>query len=172
MGILNPHTFASKYVENWQESDITCNGIDIRVSRLYLLDDTSTGRVNGSTRQFMHRTAVPLLGDEYILHPRKVYEFESNLKIRVPEDAAGFVIHRSSLLRNGILVTSGVYDAGFSGGLNGYILPQAGLVAIGQNERVGQLVMFSADSYKQYNGIYQGTNSVADVLRNKDGHPL
>lgn len=164
MSILNPKTFAEKYLTNYQVSDLAQIGLDIRVARLFKIDSTSPGRVHDQKRTFSERTLVDPVEGEYLLVAHTVYEFESDVQVSMPPDAAGLIIHRSSLLRNGVIVSSGWWDPSFKGNLNGFILPQAGNVYIGQNERVGQFVVWQASAWSQYQGIYQGTKGTRDIV--------
>lgn len=163
MSIINPKEFAQKYLQNYNESDLAQVGLDVRISRLYKLDNTSPARVNEKKRTFSKRSLVEPIDKEYILFPGNVYEFESDITVAMPANAAGLIIHRSSLLRNGVTVTSGVWDPLFGGNLNGFLFPQAGIVAIGEHERVGQFVVWEASACSGYNGIYQGTKGTQDL---------
>lgn len=163
MSILNPKDFARAHLKNYSEEDLAQVGLDVRVARLYKIDNTSPAWVNDKKRTFSKRTVVAPIEGEYILFPGNVYEFESDVQVSMPINAAGLIIHRSSLLRNGVMVTSGWWDPCFVGNLNGFIIPQAGIVAIGEKERVGQFVVWEASACSEYKGIYQGTKGTLDA---------
>lgn len=84
------------------------------------------------------------------------YNFGSNFKIDVKEGYMATLTVRSSLNRNAVLVTSGVWDTGYRGTVGGTIHNQAGITHIEVGARVAQIVFFRADSAKLYDGQYQG----------------
>lgn len=165
MAVLNPKKFAERYIDGVNFKDLAPNGLDLRVHKLYKVSNLDVAVVCEKDRRFLSRTLVePQANPEvpgqltYRLEPDSVYEFESDLKINIPMDASGFILQRSSLLRNGVQVSSGWYDSNFSGGLNGFIFVHAGPVIIGEHERVAQLIMLESTPHKPYDGIYQGTS--------------
>ena len=87
----------------------------------------------------------------------------SNMYVEVPDDVAVMLIPRSSIARNGIILTCGLYDTGFKGHL-GFMLHNRHDEAayIGPGVRVGQCMFISADSVGQYAGGWnheQGTHT-------------
>lgn len=163
--ILNPRAFAEKNVTGYNPDDLSPNGLDVRVSEIYMLEDTTTGRLNGTTRSFPKRTKLVPVDGEYILFPNKHYEVITPLQVKMPEDAAGWLIHRSSLLRMGVIASSGVYDSGFQGGVNLFLRTGPCLVALGQTEKVAQFIVLDAHSCKSYNGYFQGTSSTIEAAK-------
>lgn len=162
MSIINPKVVLDKYLKGAPEHLIAQNGIDLPMAKLYRLDHTTTGQVNGKVRKFPKRLEMIPIDGEYILYPG-FYEFTTDIEVSIPTQAAGLIIPRSSLLRNGIFVTSGVWDSGFSGKLSGFLNNTTCLVALGVHERVGQFLMFSAEAHQLYNGFYQNTGSTLEV---------
>lgn len=168
MSVINPREFAEKYLKNWDPKDLAQVGLDVRIARLYHLDNSAKAMVKEKIRAFASRTLLYPMNGEYDLIPGQVYEFESDIVVSMPVDAAGLIVHRSSMLRNGVIVTSGIWDPGFTGNLNGFILPQACTVTVGQFERVGQFVVWEASACSQYTGIYLGTKGTSDVQNNTE----
>lgn len=167
MSIINPKIVMDKYITGTGAS-LAQNGVDIAISKLYLVSDVCPSRVNDSTRRFPNRTEVLPIEGEFIVYPGKWYEWTSEVHISVPKDVAGVMVARSSLLRVGIFVTSGLWDSGFSGTLGGFLQVNASIVALGCKERVGQLIMMEAPSYQLYSGIYQGTDSTLDTMKSSN----
>lgn len=161
--IINPREFAEKCTEGFDLVNLAQVGLDIPISELYLVDNTSPSRVNNKDRKFAKRTKVEPIEGEYILYPGRYYEWVSAVKVKMPENIAGIVVARSSMLRSGVFVTAGVFDPGYQGNIGGFLIPQCGIVAIGQNERVAQFLPVQASSCQMYNGIYQGSASTLDA---------
>lgn len=92
----------------------------------------------------------------WILQPRSFYQFDTIHDVEIGEGEMGWLIARSSLVRNGLLVSSGVYDSGFRGRVGGVIQnPSDQEVFIERGARVAQLVLTKAESIKKYDGQYQ-----------------
>lgn len=73
----------------------------------------------------------------------------------------GIIIQRSSFSRDGIFLTSGVYDPGFNGVGGCTIYNMSGkAIAIQKGMRVGQMVVFKANYAKSYNGFYNSSDSI------------
>jgi dUTP pyrophosphatase len=85
----------------------------------------------------------------------------SDVYCDLPEGVCAQLVIRSTLARNGLLLTSGLYDSGFKGHV-GFVLhnnSQTGAI-VGRGTRVGQIILFQADSAGLYAGGYnhgQGT---------------
>lgn len=162
MSAINPKDFAEKYLTNFNLKDLAQVGADIRLSKLWLVSTSGISKVSGSDRQFAERNLIEPVDGEYHLHPGRFYEWVSDVRIKVPANAAGIIIARSSMLRAGVFVTSGVWDPSYEGTLGGFMSVQGGPVALAADERVGQLVMFEASACNQYSGAYMGSASTVD----------
>lgn len=79
-----------------------------------------------------------------------------NETISLPKDIYGTFTQRSSYSRLGIFVTSGIYDAGYSGSLGCTVYNLSGSpITINIGERIGQLICYKADAASSYNGQWQ-----------------
>jgi deoxycytidine triphosphate deaminase len=74
--------------------------------------------------------------------------------INVGEGEAGWVITRSTLNRNGLFITSGLYDSGYHGVMAGVLHVTVGPAKIKKGTRIGQYLSFNAESLKLYDGSY------------------
>jgi deoxycytidine triphosphate deaminase len=81
--------------------------------------------------------------------------------IRVGENEAGWVITRSTLNRNGLFLTSGLYDTGYHGVMAGVLHVTVGPARIKRGTRIGQYLSFDAEALHSYEGSY-GLNSEHD----------
>jgi deoxycytidine triphosphate deaminase len=81
--------------------------------------------------------------------------------ISVGQGEAGWVITRSTLNRNGLFLTSGLYDSGYHGAMAGLLHVTIGQARIKKGTRIGQYLSFEAESLSMYDGDY-GINKEHD----------
>jgi dUTP pyrophosphatase len=82
-----------------------------------------------------------------------------NEQIAVPEDSAGIVLPRSSLMRCGAVLHSALWDPGYSGRGQGLLTVYAPL-GLHRDARIGQFILLRLDQVatQLYAGQYQGEN--------------
>ena len=61
---------------------------------------------------------------------------------------------RSTLNRNGLFITSGLYDTGYHGVMAGVLHVGVGPARIKQGTRIGQYLSFTAENLSSYDGDY------------------
>lgn len=83
-----------------------------------------------------------------------VYDCTSDVYVTLPEDVALLLIVRSTFNRNGIFLTSGLYDSGYEGHIGCAIHNWVGAAEIGVGTRLGQAMFVRAESEGQYAGGY------------------
>lgn len=71
-----------------------------------------------------------------------------------------FIRHRSSVLRCGAIITSGVYDPGFKVDEMGGVMIATKQITIEKGARVAQIVMFQNHTADAYNGQFQGSKDI------------
>lgn len=142
---------------NVELTDIQPNAVDLRVEKIFRMDLDKTfviGEENGKeTKQ--HRGSTELNPDNegyWYLNPGS-YEIIMENIIQVGPDEAGWVITRSTLNRNGLFITSGLYDSGYHGVMAGALHVTAP-AKIKKGTRVGQFLLFTSQSLKKYDGDY------------------
>ena len=136
-----------------KEGDSQPNAVDLRVKDIFKLND-SEFRLEGDDKT--HRGSEKLYVDEYgnwNLQPG-VYEIIMDNIVNIPEGYAGWVITRSTLNRNGLFITSGLYDSGYNGVMAGLLHVKGGPATIQRGSRVGQFLMFEAETVSMYDGDY------------------
>ena len=73
--------------------------------------------------------------------------------------------------RNGVFITSGLYDSGYHGVMAGALHVRGGKTYIKKGTRVGQFIMFEAETLSLYDGSYgigkQHDNKYGEVSGNK-----
>lgn len=156
-----------------QEGDVQSNAIDIRLGKVFLVRP-KTFVISEDTK--IHRGSAEISPDEngwYTL-PVGTYEIAAENTIEVGEGEAGWVVTRSTLNRNGVFITSGLYDSGYSGGLLAAMHVTAGPMKIQQGTRIAQYISFEAEMLHAYNGSYGfGTaDDVAYGVKREDSQQL
>ena len=85
---------------------------------------------------------------------KDIFDGMSNVTVKLPEGVACMLIIRSTLNRNGIFLTSGLYDSGFEGPIGFTLRNDSGVAFIKRGTRVGQIMFMSSDSAGLYSGGY------------------
>ena len=154
---------------NVQQGDSQPNAVDLRVSKIFKMD----GQFLISEDKKVHRSTEELIPDEkdWWSLDTGVYEIVMENIVSVGEGYAGFVITRSTLNRNGVFITSGLYDSGYHGVMAGALHIRGGKTFIKKGTRVGQFIMFEAETLSLYDGSYgigkQHDNKYGEVSGNK-----
>ena len=139
------------FVSNLDAKCIQPNAVDIRVSEVFAFTSHSFTLNEDVT---IHRKQALLPGPCWHLTTGR-YQFATEHYVEVPEGVAGLIIPRSSLNRNGIIVTSGLWDSGFKGYLGGTIhVPEGCVFELTANTRIGQFITWSSQSQGTYAGGY------------------
>lgn len=92
----------------------------------------------------------------------KTFDALSDVYVDLPEGVAALTIVRSTFNRNGIFLTSGLYDSGYKGHIGFALHSMAGHFKIEKGTRVGQVIFVSSENAKLYTGAYNhelGTNA-------------
>lgn len=136
-------------------------GVDLTIGEIYDISDVSTFELVGNNKVHRNRDEVTT---RYIGND-EVYELEEgwynvmyNEAVDIPKTVMGLVLPRSTLMRNGVMVTSAVWDPGYKGaGYGGLYVPYRTLFGVG--ERIAQIVFMEVrNTTGTYNGEYQGEN--------------
>ncbi len=84
--------------------------------------------------------------------------FEQGVKL--PSNKTAFIRHRSSILRCGGIITSGIYDPGFEVDEMGGVLIATQPITIEKGARVAQIIIFDNFDAELYAGQWQGNKDV------------
>lgn len=154
--LLHPtgeHTLTE--LTNVEDGDIQPNAVDIRLGHLLKIENRQPFTLSADNQKQHHSTSrVVPDKDGYFMLPQGSYEFTAQNKITVGEGEAGFVIARSTLNRNGIIITSGLYDSGYSGVMAGVMHVMVPYVKIQHGAAIGQYLNFKSESIGKYAGSY------------------
>jgi len=100
----------------------------------------------------------------WFLYPG-AYDITFNEGCKIPEDRVGLIRQRSSMLRNGTVLHSSVFDPGFETTFMGTVMVVNEVIFIEENARVAQIYFHPCVPVAKedlYNGQWQG-----DTQRNK-----
>jgi deoxycytidine triphosphate deaminase len=144
---------SSSTLSNILEGDVQPNAVDLRLGKVFWI---AANEFLIDEDQKVHRGTVEMKVDDdgyYRLQPGH-YEVVMENKITVGDGEAGWVITRSTLNRNGVFITSGLYDTGYSGVMAGVMHVTIGPMRIKPGTRIGQYLSFKAESLHKYDGDY------------------
>lgn len=149
--------FVGRHVTPLRNDQQQPNGIDLTLARVE--EPIDVGRIgrDGKTvgdRQEIHPTEVTDDRATYYLPPG-AYVVRYGETVHIPEGHVGFIYPRSSLLRNGCMLHTAVWDAGYEGQGEGLLTVHHD-IELQQDARIGQLVLAQADHEETYEGTYQG----------------
>lgn len=157
MSLLHPSVSATTTLTGVEPEDIQPNAIDVRIGRIFKHKPGQTFYLSNYER--LHKETEELFPDEgghWTLEPG-TYEVLMLNTVTVGANEAGIIVPRSSLIRNGVMLNSGLYDSGYSGSMGAMLVVTAGRFIVRENSRIGQYLIFSAEMASLYNGVY-GTN--------------
>lgn len=140
-------------LSNMEDGDVQPNAVDLRLGKVLWI---SSNEFLIDEERKVHRGTVEMMVDidgYYRLEPGH-YEVVMQNKISVGRDEAGWVITRSTLNRNGVFLTSGLYDTGYNGVMAGVMHVTVGPMRIKPGTRIGQYLCFDAQALSTYDGSY------------------
>lgn len=147
-----------------QAGDSQPNAVDLRLGKVFKINDNV---FEVSNDHKIHRGSIEIEPDSEGFYnlPTGHYEVIMENIIDVGQNEAGWVITRSTLNRNGVFLTSGLYDSGYHGVMAGVMHVNCGTARIKQGTRIGQYLSFDAQSLSSYDGDY-GINKEHDKKYN------
>jgi deoxycytidine triphosphate deaminase len=138
---------------NVQEPDIQPNAVDLRLGNVFFIRP-STFIIDEDQKTHRGSVALPVGDDGYYTLQEGHYEVVMENIIEVGDNEAGWVITRSTLNRNGVFLTSGLYDTGYNGVMAGVMHVTCGPMKIKPGTRIGQYLSFEAEALSKYDGSY------------------
>lgn len=166
--IMGPNSRSA--LTNVKEGDVQPNAVDLRLGKVFKMS-SSTFRID--EKEKVHRGAFEMRPDNegYYNLAEGHYEVIMENMITVGDNEAGWVITRSTLNRNGVFLTSGLYDTGYDGVMAGVMHVTCGPMRIQRGTRIGQYLSFNAEALHHYNGSY-GKNKDHDKKYQGEPTPL
>ena len=130
------------------------NGVDLTLGAVY--EQVSPGRIGRDGKRVGDREELSPADDAYVLEPGG-YVVEYGERVVVPDGHVGFVLPRSSLLRNSCMLDTAVWDAGYEGRGEGLLEVHHG-IELEPGARIAQFVLAEAAHEDTYDGSYQHEN--------------
>lgn len=163
---INPKTAIERgwIAGNINEKHIQPNAIDFTLDTLYKINATDTfiiaesAKLMRKSNQVVHEELVHSSFVEgtqgWWLQPNSVYDGTSEFVVDIPEGVAALLIVRSTLNRNGLFITSGLYDSGFKGHIGVAIHNRLGDAFLEKGVRIGQIIFVASENAGVYSGGY------------------
>jgi dUTP pyrophosphatase len=152
--------FVAQHLSDVGEEQVQPNGVDLTVDDVF--EQREPGHVGREGKEIGDRQAVETEhfdedGPETFYLEPGGYVLRYGEAISIPAGHVGFVLPRSSLMRNSCMLNTAVWDTGYEGRGEG-LLQVHHDVAIERGARVAQLVLAAADNAGAYDGTYQQEN--------------
>jgi dUTP pyrophosphatase len=170
---INPKTAIE---EGWitgiknPEIQIQPNGIDITIDRVFTISSqnkfiicSDPSNPSKELKQMRGTTEMVTIPDRrtnvefFHFESHQSYDILSNVYLKLPDNIAVSLIIRSTLCRNGLFLTSGIYDSNFCGHVGGILHNVIGETSIELGTRIGQIIFNEARSAHAYTGSYNHT---------------
>ena len=140
-------------VTNYCPEGLQQQGIDVRIDKIFKLTGTGIIRKVGKTQL---PSTSPILDLGYWDLEPGYYEVELMEGIKMPNNAALQFKTRSSLVRSGVIVHSGQFDAGFETEHAGCFIEVIRPTRIEREARIAQAIVFQSDAVDNtYEGQFQ-----------------
>jgi len=139
------------------ERQLTPQGVDLTVKEIHEFVERGCIDFDNSSRRIPETKKIEWEEDTIFLKPG-IYKLVTNEIFNLPTNLAAISQSRSSLLRMGAFVSTGVWDAGFSGRAEFVLVvmnPKG--IEIKKNARVAQLIFIKlTGDTEPYRGIFHG----------------
>jgi deoxycytidine triphosphate deaminase len=110
--------------------------------------------------EYLQQPTTTQNGREVFILPAGEYSLTFEQGVKLPSGKTAFIRHRSSILRCGGIITSGVYDPGFEVDEMGGVLIATQPITIEKGARVAQIIIFDNSEAELYDGQWQGNKDV------------
>ena len=150
------------------EQLLQTNGKGAKAQVGYDLTLKEVKQINGGLVSTKSTTVTPyedviaftLEGQEFFSLTAGSYSLTFEQGVKLPSNKTAFIRHRSSILRCGAIITSGVYDPGFEVDEMGAVLIVTRPMMIEKGARVAQIIIFDNSEAELYDGQWQGNKDV------------
>jgi deoxycytidine triphosphate deaminase len=140
-------------LSNIDETCMQQAAVDLRLENVWRMSGTFT--IDEEKKQHRNTQPVSLDIEGYYTLTEGVYECSFDHDISIGADEASLVITRSTLVRNGCQLVSGLWDPKFEGRGGCALHVKGGHLRIKPGTRVGQFVTWKvANAQGAYNGSY------------------
>lgn len=148
---------STSVLSNIAEKNVQQAAVDINLENVWVMEGVfqidEKEKTPRKTRQLKHD-----FEGYYFLEPG-AYEISFDHDIKIGPDEAGLVVTRSTLIRNGIICASGIWDPGFDGRGGCCMHVNGGPIRIKKGTRVAQFVLWKVvNAQGSYDGSYGKTS--------------
>ncbi|WP_135663627.1 deoxyuridine 5'-triphosphate nucleotidohydrolase [Halorhabdus rudnickae] len=144
--------FVAAQLEDLRDDQIQPNGVDLTLDAVF--EQVEAGRVGRDGKTVGGRERIEGEDGIFDLSPGG-YVVRYAEVVRIPDGHVGFLLPRSSLLRNSCMLDTAVWDAGYEGRGEG-LLEVHHRIELEAGARIAQLVLAEAAHQNTYEGSYQG----------------
>lgn len=147
-------------LDDWkQRKFVSPNGIDFTVDHLYETLKKQQFIITEYEKQMRGEVKKePAYGensDLWAIEPNETYGVISDMYVSIPNGHLALLFPRSTFVRNGLFISSGVFDTGFHGNAGCTLHNRSGEALVGQHTRIGQIAFIRSDKCSElYNGSY------------------
>lgn len=146
--------FVADALGDLRDGQVQPNGVDLTLGAVY--EQVSPGRIDRDGKRVGDREELTPTDGVYGLEPGG-YVVGYGERVVVPRNHVGFVLPRSSLLRNSCTLDTAVWDAGYEGRGEG-LLEVHHAIELERGARIAQFVLADAAHEGTYEGSYQREN--------------
>lgn len=152
------------------KTQVQCNGIDFTLSEVLRFEArpskmATAGRVdfNNKSRRLAKTSRLPFSPEGWCYLDEGCYKVMFNEIVQIPTDIFAIARPRSSMIRSGATVETGLWDSGYRGRSEALLVVfnRCGL-HLQRNARIVQVIFFqmlvSPDSVEAYRGRYYAEN--------------
>ncbi len=131
------------------------NAFDFRVMEVFAFETPFFKLTADDKKTHRQTRRLEVNRDNCWVLPAGSYSVLTNIECTIAEGEAGWLIPRSTLNRNGVFLTSGLYDSGFNNTVGCTLHVTPGCVfTLEKGARIGQFLIVSAETLKMYDGSY------------------
>jgi len=130
------------------------NAVDLRLDTIHRIINTGFLLSDNKQNRMSHKLSMVHDWSGFFELYKGSYQFETIHKVTIPEGMAGWLIARSTLNRNGVFITSGLYDSGFNNTIGGVMHVMTNNVKIEKGVRIAQFILVDAETAHLYDGQY------------------
>ena len=135
-------------------------GYDLTLKEVKQINGGLVSSKSTTVNPYEEVMAFTLEGQEFFSLTPGSYSLTFEQGVKLPSGKTAFSRHRSSILRCGAIITSGVYDPGFEVDEMGAVLIATQPIMIEKGARVAQIIIFDNNEAELYDGQWQGTKDV------------
>jgi len=138
----------------FDKAQVQPNALDLKLDKVLKIDIEQEFILSEDIKK--HRGSIEMQPDKegFFYFSRGSYEIVMEGIVTIGSDEIGWVIPRSTLNRNGLFITSGLYDSGYSGVMAG-VLHVIAPAKIAKGTRIGQMLIADAEQLGEgYAGSY------------------